>query len=50
MVVYAIRLQEQYGPNVLVELHREGNKIKQWTVIELQKLVETYKEKVAKLN
>lgn len=44
--IYALRLQEKYGEGILKELNATRNKVKQWTVPELEKLIEEYKQKL----
>lgn len=42
MDVYALRLIAKYGDQILYELQIKKNKIKQWTIKELQALIEKY--------
>ena len=39
---YALALQRKYGQDILVRLNAEKNKIKQFTVQELQMLIKEY--------
>lgn len=48
--VYAVRLIQKYGPNVLLELQEEKNKITHWTHEDLQRIIEYYKKKLAALE
>jgi hypothetical protein len=43
--VYAVRLIEKYGPNILLELQEEKNKIAHINPAELQELIKRYQEK-----
>lgn len=49
MDVYALKLTEKYGADILKELSNEKRKIKQFTAEELKKLINQYEEKVAEL-
>lgn len=42
MDVYALKLIAKYGDNILIDLQREKNKVKQWTIKGLQELIERY--------
>jgi len=42
MDVYALRLQEKYGPTILQDLDREKKKIKQLTKEELHAIINKY--------
>lgn len=42
MDVYALQLQKKYGPSILEELQKRKNVIRQFTVIELQNLIQKY--------
>ena len=43
---YALRLQEKYGDGIVKELNDLRKKIKQFTVQELQSMIELYKSKI----
>ncbi len=43
MDVYAIRLLALYGDNILIDLQREKHKVKKWTRMELESMLEKYK-------
>lgn len=45
MDVYALKLQAQYGDSILYNLQHEKHKIKQFTVKELEELIELYTKK-----
>lgn len=47
---YAFKLAEQYGPKILKELEKRKRILRQFTVPELLKIIETYKKKVKKLE
>lgn len=47
---YALQLIRRYGANILSALARDKRKTKQWTVKELQTLIEAYKIKITNLN
>ena len=47
--VYAEKLVETYGGNILMEIHREAAQIKKWEPQELQDLIEHYQKEIAKL-
>jgi len=47
--VYAIRLMEKYGQDILQKLNIEKNKIKKFTPEELKEIYEKYKKKVEEL-
>jgi len=49
MDIYALNLQKKYGENILKELNKEKNRIKQFTIQELQDLTVLYKDKIDKL-
>lgn len=46
---YALALIKKYGRKILEELAKEKRKVKQWTVAELQALIEEYQEKLSNL-
>ena len=48
--VYAIRLMEKYGPNILIELQEAKNKITNFKPCDLQDLIEVYKAKLETLS
>jgi len=47
---YAIHLQKEYGKDILNELNKKKREIKQFTVPELNKMIENYKEKLKELT
>jgi hypothetical protein len=48
--VYAVRLVQKYGPNILLELQEEKHKIRKWTPVELQEMIGKYKQKLSELS
>jgi hypothetical protein len=48
--VYAVRLIEKYGPNILLELQEEKQKIAKFTPADLENLIDTYKSKLSQLE
>lgn len=42
---YALNLQKKYGDGIIKELHDLARTTKQWTIPELQELIEKYAEK-----
>jgi len=42
MGVYTLKLQEQYGPDIIRELTEKSKKIKQWEVDELEEIIKKY--------
>jgi hypothetical protein len=47
---YAVNLQKKYGENILNELNKEKRKIKQFTIPELNQMIEYYKNKLKELT
>jgi hypothetical protein len=45
--VYAVRLIQKYGPNILNELQEAKNSIAKFTPTDLQELIQNYNRKVA---
>jgi hypothetical protein len=50
MPEYAIFLTNKYGHDILKELQKQGDTIKQWTPIELEELIELYQDKINQLK
>ena len=50
MDVYALALQAKYGKNILKKLNKLKNVLKQFTVPELETLIEIYEEKTKELQ
>ena len=48
--LYAERLINDYGRNVLVELRQEAAQIKKWTIEELEAKIKEYKKKLSQLT
>jgi hypothetical protein len=48
--VFALKLQEKYGRDILEELNRRKNKVHKFTIPELNELYEYYKDKVRELE
>ena len=48
--VYAVKLIEKYGPNILLELQEEKNKIAHPNASDLQELIQKYKRKTEELG
>lgn len=44
--VYAVRLVEKYGPNILLELQEEKNRITSFKPVDLLAMIENYKAKL----
>lgn len=50
MDVYSLKMIEKYGKNILNEMQKRKNIIKQWSVSELEERIEYYKSKVKTAN
>lgn len=48
--VFALKLQEKYGPGILQELNDKKNEIKKWTPDELKDMLEDYKNKIKEME
>ena len=48
--VYAVKLVERYGPNILLELQEQKNRVVKWTPADLEELIEIYKAKLKELE
>jgi hypothetical protein len=47
---YARFMVEKYGQSILRDLEQESQVMKQWKTYELAEIIETYKDKIAKLT
>ena len=48
--LFALNLIKKYGNGILEELQKKKDTSKKWKIAELQALLESYKEKLTKLN
>ena len=47
--VYALRLMEKYGPNILIELQEEKRKLTAYKPVDLIEMIALYKQKLEEL-
>lgn len=49
LTIFAVKLQKEYGTGILEELRKKASRTKQFTIKELEKSIECYKDKLKEL-